>query len=368
MSISRLLKSMLSIALLFIISVTTHAQVKFVNEFLNIGVGARSHGMFGAVTASENAATSAYWNPAGLIGLEAPFQLNAMHANWFGGLSNYDYASIAKNLNSERKAVGAISIIRMSVDAIPNTLQLIGPDGSFNYDRITEFSASDYAFLFSYGRALNESGSFSGGANVKIIHRSIGDFGKAWGFGADLGVKWKKSNYAVSLMARDITTTFNTWSFNLSDEDKAVFQKTGNEIPVSSTEINLPRLVAGFAYFNTTKNFSYLFESDLNISTNGTKSGIISSKNLAIDPSFGLELGYINKVFLRAGWGNIQRVINPENTENTKTEFQPNIGLGLVLGRLRIDYALANVGSVSGVLSSHIFSVSLDFVKRKNPS
>jgi hypothetical protein len=287
-----------------------------------------------------------------------------MHANWFGGLANYDYVSIAKKFNSEKKSVGALTVIRMAIDNIPNTLQLIGPDGSVDYDRVTEFSTADYGFLFSYARAMNESGSLSLGGSAKVIHRTIGEFGSAWGFGADLGLKLKKGNFNFAVSARDITTTFNTWSFNLSEEDKIVFDKTGNEIPVSSTEISLPRFIIGTAYQNNVKNFSYLFELDLNLSTNGREAELIGGKSFSLDPTFGIELGYLNKVFLRGGLGNIQKVLNSVNASNATFEVQPNIGLGLILGRLKVDYALANVGSVSGVLSSHIFSLTLNFAER----
>jgi hypothetical protein len=57
--------------------------------------------------------------------------------------------------------------------------------------------------------------------------------------------------------------------------------------------------------------------------------------------------------------------LNNVNASEATFEVQPNVGLGLVLGRLKVDYALANVGSVSGVLSSHIFSLTLDFAERK---
>ncbi|MBT8232993.1 MAG: hypothetical protein KJN84_10210, partial [Bacteroidia bacterium] len=67
------------------------SDVKFVNEFLNIGVGARAHGMFGSVTATTNDITSAYWNPAGLSQVNEEAQFSAMHASWFGGIANYDY-------------------------------------------------------------------------------------------------------------------------------------------------------------------------------------------------------------------------------------------------------------------------------------
>ncbi|MBK9735785.1 MAG: PorV/PorQ family protein [Saprospiraceae bacterium] len=335
---------------------------KFVNEFLNIGVGARAHGMFGSVVANVSDGTSAYWNTAGLTEIESPLQLNVMHAKWFGDVANYDYISIAKKLNSKNKTVVAFSFIRLGVDNIPNTLNLIGPDGTVDYNRVTNFSASDYAGIFSYARTLGASEKLSVGGNIKIIHRSIGSFGKSWGFGTDLSLKYKGDHINWGISARDITTTFNAWTFSLTEEEKRVFQTTGNDIPVSSSEVTLPRVIIGGAYHGTRGKVSYLAELDLTISSNRTKAGVLSGKNFNVDPSFGFELGYLNKVFLRGGLGNIQSVINPAKTSERVFEIQPNVGLGLKLGRLKIDYALANIGSVSGVLVSHIFSLSLDFV------
>lgn len=337
---------------------------KFVNEFLNIGVGARAHGMFGSVVANVEDGTSAYWNTAGLTEIESPLQLNAMHAKWFGGIANYDYVSVAKKLNSKHKSVAAFSFIRLGIDNIPNTLNLIGPDGTVDYSRVTNFSASDYAGIISYARTVGKDERLSVGGNVKVIHRSIGTFGKAWGFGADLGVKWKGENFSFGASARDITTTFNAWSFNLKEEEKQTFAATGNEIPVSSTEITLPRLIVGGAYHFTRGSMSYLGELDLNISRDGTRAGTLSGKNFAVNPSLGFEVGYAQKVFVRAGLGNMQSVVNSVNTAETNFEIQPNVGLGLKLGRLKVDYALANIGSVSGVLVSHIFSLGLDFVPK----
>ncbi|MFZ1748862.1 MAG: hypothetical protein WAU01_01665 [Saprospiraceae bacterium] len=335
------------------------------NEFLNIGVGARAHGMFGSVTASVSDGTAAYWNTAGLIEIQNPLQINVMHAKWFGGIANYDYVSIAKKLNTDQPSTAAFSFIRLGVDNIPNTLNLIGPDGTIDYNRISNFSASDFAGIFSYARAISNDDRLSVGGNIKVIHRSIGSFGKAWGFGADLGVKYKGDNFSFGAFARDITTTFNAWSFNLTEDEKRVFISTGNDIPVSSSEITLPRLILGGAYFGKKGDFSYLAEMDLNMSTNGVKSGVLSGNNFNLDPSLGIELGYFEKVYLRFGLGNMQTVINQNNTSQRDFEIQPNVGLGLKLGRMKVDYALANIGSVSGVLVSHIFSLGLDFAPRK---
>ena len=336
----------------------------FVNEFLNIGVGARAHGMFGSVTASVNDVTAGFWNPAGLAEIEAPFQASAMHAEWFGGIANYDYLAFGKQLGTgDKKAFGSLSFIRMGVDNIPNTLSLIGPDGTVNYDNLTEFSVADYALLASYGRTIRPN--LSVGGSVKIIRRAYG-FGSAWGFGADLGAKYRLNDkLTFGLMAKDITSTFNAWKFNFSESDKDVFLQTGNVIPQSSTEITLPRFILGANYHHKSDGLSWMVEGNINLSTNGQKAGVFSGESISLDPTFGVEVGLSNKVFVRAGIGNIQKLVNEVNTQNTDLSIQPNIGLGLNLGRINIDYALTNIGDATDVLVSHIFSVKLDFISNR---
>lgn len=363
---------MLVLLSLLLLETNLHGQEKdntpnFVNEFLNIGVGARAHGMFGSVTASVNDVTAGFWNPAGLTEIDAPFQATAMHAEWFGGIANYDYLAFGKKLGTtENKSFGSLSFIRMGVDNIPNTLSLIGPDGTVNYDNLTEFSVADYALLASYARELKSN--LSVGGSVKIIRRAYG-FGSAWGFGADLGAKYRMGKLTWGVMAKDVTSTFNAWKFDFSQSEKDVFIQTGNVIPKSSTEIALPRLIVGLNYHQQSDNISWMVEGNLNISSNGQKAGVFSGEAISIDPSFGVEVGLSNKVFVRGGLGNIQKIVNGVNTQNTDLSIQPNIGLGLNLGRINIDYALTNIGDATDVLVSHVFSVKLDFISnRKVPT
>lgn len=356
-----LIKSLATALLVLAFAVPNHAQtdLKFVNEFLNIGVGAKAHGMFGSVTSTVDDITAAYWNPAGLAQIESPAQVSAMHASWFGGIANYDYISAGKRLNSRKKSYGAMSLIRMGVDNIPNTLNLIGPDGSVNYDNVTQFSAADYALLFSYGQELGIEGLTIGGT-AKVIYRNIGTFGRAIGFGFDAGIQYWTENLKFGIMARDITTTVNSWSFTLAPEEQVVFAQTGNDIPVSSTEVALPKLIFGAAYELTDMGlFSYLVQTDLRLSSDGTKAGVFSGNNIGIEPTVGLQVGYNDLIYLRAGFGNFQNIVNEQ--ANAAFEFQPNIGLGLNLGKVHLDYALTNIGSVSGVLVSHIVSLKLEF-------
>ncbi len=333
---------------------------KFVNEFLNIGVGADAHGMFGSVAATVDNVTAGYWNPAGLTQIKNPLEVSAMHSSWFGGIANYDYFGAAKVLNERNKTVGALTVIRMGIDGIPNTLSLVGPDGSINYDNVTEFSTADYAVMLSLGKRL-EALNLSYGVTAKVINRRIGPFGSAWGFGFDAGLQYEVAGFSFGLMARDVTTTVNAWSFNLSPENEAIFLATGNDVPISSTEIALPKLVLAAAKKGESGSLSYIVEADLRFSTDGTRAGIISSDRFALDPTFGVEVGYNKLAYLRFGLGNFQNILNEVNSTQTSFSLQPNIGLGINLGRLHIDYALGNIGTVAEALISHIFSVKLDF-------
>ena len=65
------------LSLLLFLSTQSLFSQKYSNEFLAIGVGARAHGMSGAQAAIASDVTAAYWNPAGLTEISAPYQAGA---------------------------------------------------------------------------------------------------------------------------------------------------------------------------------------------------------------------------------------------------------------------------------------------------
>ena len=348
-----------SIFFLLLCSLTMYGQ-KYSNAFLEIGVGARAHGQAGALVAQSNDISTAFWNPAGLARLETPFQVTAMHAEWFAGVAQYDYLAAGKNLGA--KGFASLSLVRLGIDKIPNTLRLIEPDGTINYDNITEFSAADYALLFSYGNYWKRNTAWSYGASAKIIRRSIGPFGGAWGFGVDAGVQYRKGEFTAGLLAKDITTTFNAWSFTLTDEEKDVFNQTGNEIPKSSIEITKPSFILGSSYLNSFgEKWTLRSEVDFAFTTDGQRNVLVSSKSINIDPKLGLEAGYKKTVFLRAGIGQFQKIKDELKPEETHLIFQPNIGVGLRFKRVQLDYAFNNLNKANNPFYAHIFSLILDF-------
>jgi hypothetical protein len=330
---------------------------KYSNEFLAIGVGARGLGMGGAQVASVNDVTAGYWNPVGLLGIKDKFQIGAMHSEYFAGIAKYDYAAFAKPIDST-SAFG-ISFIRFGVDDIPNTTDLIDANGNIDYDRITSFSAADYALIISYAKRLKVPGLSIGG-NVKIIHRNVGSFAKAWGFGLDFAAKYNVKGWQLTAVARDVTSTFNAWSFTLDERTIEVFEATGNEIPQNGLELTLPRIIFGGAKrFELAKGkVSLTPEINLITTFDGQRNVVLSGNPVSVEPVGGLEAGYADIVYLRMGVGNIQKYKNELNTD--EWTFQPNMGIGVKIKRFSIDYALTDIGNTSQALYSHVFSLRLD--------
>jgi hypothetical protein len=341
-------------AFFLIVSVSVYSQTapKYSNEFLSIGVGARAFGMSGSSVASTSDVTSAYWNPAALTRLKYPVNLGGMHAEYFYGIAQYEFLSLIAHKDNQ-SALG-ISFIRFGVDDIPNTLELIDENGNVRFDRIKSFSAADYAFLFSYARQLKLKG-LSVGGNAKIIRRVAGSFADAWGFGIDLSAQYNFEGWQFGFMARDITGTFNSWTFN-QEELAETFEMTGNRIPDKTTEVTLPKFILGGArYFKLGSQFSALPEINFEISTDGKRNVLLSGDPLSLDLRFGTEFGFRNLIFVRAGLGNFQREYDSDKSSHFTC--QPNIGMGIAYKRFTIDYALTDLGDVSAAGYSHVFSL-----------
>lgn len=342
---------------------------KYSNEFLNIGAGARGLAMGSAQIASVNDGTAGYWNPAGLVNVKEEPQLSLMHAEYFAGIGKYDYAGLAIPLKDKKRVLG-LSLLRFAVDDIPNTIFLIEPDGTINFSNISSFSSADYAFLLSFAQQIKLKGNkkINGGLNAKVIHRKAGDFTTAWGFGFDAGIQIQADKWRLGVMARDVTTTFNAWSFNLTEKMREVFYVTQNDIPVKSTELTAPRLILGGAYnFKLNKNINLLAELNMDMTFDGRRNTVLASDVLSLDPKVGLELSWKNVFFVRGGINNFQKALDDNDSTNTKKVwiYQPSVGAGFKISNVQIDYAFTNLANQSNPLYTHVFSLKVD-LKKKN--
>jgi hypothetical protein len=291
-----------------------------------------------------------------------------MHAEYFAGIGKFDFASVAVPVQDNKRTLG-LSVLRFAVDDIPNTLYLVAPDGSINFDNIQTFSSADYAMLLSFAQSIKEEEDYrlSFGFNAKIIHRKVGSFASAWGFGIDAGIQMQGPNWRLGLVARDITTTFNAWSFKFTEREKEVLYLTKNEIPVKSSELTAPRLVLGGGYnFDISNSVKLLAEANLNLTFDGQRNTVISSKTISVDPSVGLEAAISNVFYVRAGITNFQKALADGDTLNRKKVwiYQPSLGAGFKIKNVTIDYAYSNLANQSNPLYTHVFSLRFNLVKR----
>ena len=334
---------------------------KYSNEFLNIGVGARSLAMSNSVITSTNSAMSGYLNPANLIKNKNDIQIGLMHAEYFAGIAKYDFGSIAKRI--DYKSSFGFSFLRFGVDNIPNTSELIDAQGNINYDRISYFSSADMAFIGSYARKLNKY--LSVGGSAKIINRKAGDFASAWGFGIDLSSTYSKNDWSFALVAKDITSTFNVWKYQLSNEMISTFISTGNELPQNGIELTLPKLILGVSKeFHLKNNINFLIELNNDITTDGKRNVLISGNPFSIDPHIGGEFNIKDIIFIRGGIGNVQKT--PDLTGKMIYTIQPNLGIGINIKGVDIGYALTDIGDVSVAEYSNIFSLKFNLNPKTN--
>jgi hypothetical protein len=343
--------------------------VEYSNDFLNIGAGARGLAMGSAQVATVKDGTAGYWNPAGLVGVKDNVTADLMHAEYFSGIGEYDFGAIAIPIQDNKRTLG-LSVLRFAVDDIPNTLFLVQPDGSINYNDIQSFSSSDYAVLLSFAQNVRESKdmNFSFGINAKIIYQKVGTFATAYGFGIDAGMQAHGERWHFGAVGKDITSTFNAWTFSFTDAEKQVLYLTGNDVPVKSTEITAPSLIIGGGYdIKVSKSINISPEASFDVTFDGKENTVISGNTISVAPSLGVEVSVKNIFFIRGGITNFQQGLADGDTLNQKRVwiYQPSLGAGFTIQHITLDYAFTNLANQSSPLYTNVFSLRLVLSKKK---
>ncbi len=352
----------------FIISgVFSEAQIvrKYSNEFLSIGAGARGLAMGGAVISNQNDVYAPMWNPAGLIGVEKDWQGAAMHAEYFESIAKYDYLAFAKPIDNNG-GVFAISIVRLGVDNILNTTQLIDPEGNIDYDKITSFSQSDYAALISYAFHPGGNQKLNVGVNAKLVYRNVGKFASGYGFGFDLGAIYHADNgWNYGAVLKDATTTVNFWTVNQKELSAVVNGEEFNPAPKDKLELTMPKLNVGLSKnFELSRDLELMPEAGLNVDFAKT-AALLSTDFASITPYAGAELKFQDMIFVRVGVNRFQNITDIENLKR-KVSFQPSAGIGIKYQGLTLDYAITNSGIGGSNFYSNFFSLKIDMGDFRN--
>ena len=217
--------SLLITCLLFFACLSASGAEKYAGEFLNLGAGARPLGMGGSFVAISDDATAAYWNPAGLGGLDRT-ELAFMHASIFG-LDSYHFLNCVQPLGG----VGTfgLSWIRLGIDDIPmTTLQKSGNMSASNRPYIYGYMQdTENAFILSYGKRLRTDipvGDYQSGGtdlqigvNAKFLYNSVSGIERnAIGFGGDIGAIWrimtKTGDLSLGAVVQDFFKTRIFWN------------------------------------------------------------------------------------------------------------------------------------------------------------
>ncbi|KEY20282.1 putative type IX sorting system protein PorV2 [Kaistella antarctica] len=347
--------------------VFSEAQIvrKYSNEFLNIGAGARGLAMGGAVISNQNDVYSPMWNPAGLLGVDRDWQGAAMHAEYFESIAKYDYIAFAKPLDN-KGGVFAISIVRLGVDNILNTTQLIDPEGNIDYDKITSFSQSDYAALVSYAFNPGGNAKLDVGVNAKLVYRNVGKFASGYGFGFDIGAIYHSDNgWNYGAVMKDVTTTVNFWTVNQKELSAVVNGEEFNPAPKDKLELTMPKLNLGMSRnIEINRDLELMPEVGINVDFAKT-AAVISTDFASITPYAGAELKFQDMIFVRVGLNRFQTITDIENLKR-KVSFQPSAGIGVKYQGLTLDYAITNSGIGGSNFFSNFFSLKLDMGDFRN--
>ena len=108
-----------------------------------------------------------------------------------------------------------------------------------------------------------------------------------------------------------------------------------------------------------TFNYDYTLRTEIDLIARFEQNNdLISTSFVSINPAIGLEFGYTDLVFLRAGAGNFQNELQIDNSESLT--FQPNFGVGFKYNGICLDYAFTDIGDQSAALYSNVFSLKID--------
>jgi len=283
----RLLRAICAPALAVLLLVAggpAHAA-KYSGDPYSLGVGARALAMGGATIAGPFDGSAAYWNPAGMS-LLGDRRLIGMHAETFGSLLNHDFVAYTDGRPRDGSSVQSFGFY----------LYYLG-GGGIKITQLNEFerpyvvreeSHSDILLSAAVGGRLSDRLLY--GLTGKIIYRDIGTE-SGYGLTLDAGALYQWRPFLrLGLMVTDITSGFIRYTGRTFDSG-------------ANVESIYPTVKPGFLLEHSYRDFTGRFAAAGEIKFENLKEAAqYWSGSLSMDTHYGLELGWREVVFGRAGF------------------------------------------------------------------
>jgi len=310
---------------------------------LMIPVGARGIAMGGSTLANSYGLEALYWNPANLARIDE-FSTNVLvsHMEHIADIG-VEYGAFSTDIESFGSL--GFSIKSLSVGNIPITT-VESPDGTGAI-----FSPQFLTIGLTYSRLLSDR--ISVGLTTNVVSE-IMDRVSATGLAFNVGVTY--SDFA-DLNGLNIAFVMK----NIGPQMQ--FDGSGLLIPAQNPDLNRPeqyyKVDAAPFELPSTLELGMSYTYDVNEQNILQFAGLFANNNFYGDEmKLGLEYGYDNLLFLRAGYSTAYDMDSDFNSYGLNAGFGLEYDMGGV--DLRVDYAYRAV-QYEGLGDNHLFSIGFGF-------
>lgn len=304
---------------------------------LLIPVGARGISTGEAFLSNITGLEAIYYNPAGFAhtsGSEAMFSYMSYIAD-----INVSYFAIGTNLGDLGSF--AFSVKTLDIGDIPVTT-FESPDGDGS-----SYSPGFLTAGITYSKIITDRVSI--GVNAKVINESVLDV-SATGFAVDFGVQYRFSNnLSLGATVKNIGTNMEYSGSNLEVSTGIPGSLPGSRdgnYTVTSEAFQIP------SYFELALAYDYDIDEQNMLQVAST---FRNNNALEDQMKFGLEYGFTNTFFLRAGYDLLL-----ENTNQNTFGFSIGAGVNYAFSdeiKINFDYAYRDVKEFP--TANHIFTLKL---------
>lgn len=186
------------------------SSLRYQNEILNMGCGARVYGLGGSFVGLADDATASYWNPAGLTQV-GYFELYSTHSTLYG-VGSFDTINLAAQVGEWGYFGFSFFLLHIpniiyTREEYPIDLKYLTP---WTKETLEKRSVSDFLYIFSLSDQLMEN--FSIGGSLKITYKDYMKLATAKGYSFDVGLLYAYKNLKLGMNFQDFWGEL-TWSY-----------------------------------------------------------------------------------------------------------------------------------------------------------